>query len=70
MIAEATIVLMIFRFEEVGVGTLAVSGPVGSVGGIDGELKDALTPAEGGTMGGDELRVRSVDERRAFSCII
>ena len=63
-------VLMMLGFEGVGVGTLVVCGAVGSVDGVGGVLKDALIPAVGGTVGGDELRVRRVDERRAFNCII
>ena len=70
MIAEATIVLMMVGFEGVGVGTFAVCGAVGSVDDVDDVLMDAVIPAEGGTTGGDELRVRRVDERRAFNCII
>jgi len=62
--------LMILGFEVVGVGTFVVCGPVGSVDDIDDVSKDALIPAKGGTMGGDELRVRKVAERRAFNCII
>ena len=62
---------MMLGFEGVGFVGFAVCGPVGSVGGgTDDALKDALIPAEGGTTGGDELRVRRVDERRAFNCII
>ena len=72
VIAEATtVLLMMLGFEGVGFVGFAVCGPVGSVGGgTDDALKDALIPAEGGTTGGDELRVRRVDERRAFNCII
>ena len=62
--------LMMLGFKGVGVGTFAVCGPAGSADDVDDVLKDALIPAEGGIMGGDELRVRRVDERRAFNCII
>ena len=63
--------LMIPGFEGVGVGMFVVCGPVGSVDvdDVDDVSKDALIP-EGGTTGGDELRVRRVAERRAFNCII
>ena len=61
---------MIPGFEGVGVGMFVVCGPVGgSVDDVDDVSKDALIP-EGGTTGGDELRVRRVAERRAFNCII
>jgi hypothetical protein len=71
VIAEATMVLMMPGFEGEVVGTLAVCGLDGSADGIDDDvLKDALIPADGGIMGGDELRVRRVVERRAFNCII
>ena len=63
--------LMIPGFEGVGVGMFVVCGAVGSVDvdDVDDVSKDALIP-EGGTTGGDELRVRRVAERRAFNCII
>ena len=70
VIVEATTVLLVVGVEEVGLGGFGVCGPVGSVDDVDEVLKDALIPPEGGTTGGDELRVRRVDERRAFSCII
>ena len=62
--------LIILGFAGVGVGMFVVCGPVGSVDGVDDVSKDALIPPVGGTMGGDELRVRRVAERRAFNCII
>jgi hypothetical protein len=68
---------MMFEFEGVGMEVMGlglegfgVGGPVGSVGGIDDGLMEAPTPDEVGILGGDELRVRIVDERRAFNCII
>jgi len=69
VIAEAAIVLTMLGFEGVRVGTLGVCGPIGSVDDVNDASKDALMPAVGGTMGGDELRVRSVAERRAFNCM-
>ena len=48
MIVEATMVSTMLEFEGMGEGTFAVGG---SVGGIDGVLKDALIPAEGGLTG-------------------
>ena len=62
-------VLTMLGFEGVGVGTFVVCGAVGSVGGIDDVSRDAVIPDGAGTVGGDELRVRRVDERRAFNCI-
>ena len=70
VIAEAIAVLTMLGVEGAGLGRFAVCGTVGSVDDVDDVLKDALIPAEGGTTGGDELRVRRVDERRAFNCII
>jgi hypothetical protein len=69
VIAEATTVLML-GFEGTGVGTFADCEPVGSVDGVDDALTDALIPAVGGITVGEELRVRRVDERRAFICRI
>ena len=69
VIAEATTVL-ILGLEGAGVGTFGDCEPVGSVDGVDDALTDALIPADGGITGGDELRVRRVDERRAFICRI
>ena len=43
-------------------------GPVGSVD--DDVLRDSLIPDGIGILGGEELGVRSVVERRAFNCII
>lgn len=72
MRAEATLALMmlLLPFGGVWVEGVAACGGVGSVNDIDDVLRDALIPDEIGILGGDGLRVRSVDERRAFSCII
>ena len=67
--AEATLVLLMLPFEGVGLELgFEVCGPVGSVD--DDVLRDALVPDGIGALGGEELRVRSVVERRAFNCII
>ena len=60
--AEAPLVLMMLELDGVELEGFAVGGSVD-----DGGLKDELIPDE---VGGDGLRVRSVDERRAFNCII
>jgi hypothetical protein len=69
VIAEAALVLMVvLGFEAVALEGFVVCGPVGSVDDVGGRFKDALIPDGVGI--GDELRVRSVVERRAFNCTI
>ena len=78
MIAEAPLVLTVllgFEVVELEDG-FAVCGPADSVVVVvvvvgRGGFKDALMPDGAGMLiDGDELRVRRVDERRAFICII